>query len=326
MLVTKGFGKILTMISLALLTGSLLAFCPSVAGAANFPQKPVTLICIYDAGSTSDIIIRSLADSLSKELGQRVIVVNKVGGTGTLGLAELTRVTPDGYTIGMVTFGPLAISPHLMKVAYKLDDFDYFGAFSEYVYGLVSSAKRPWKDVKEIIAYAKANPGKLRHGWASHPNALPMLMLAEKENLDVKFVPTTGGAESETLLAGGHIDTDCRHPSILKTFTEDQIRFLNACGNKRWDLFGRPDRPTLMELGYDIDVRSFMGLGAPKGIPAEARKVLVDAYRKVSNDQKTKDMVLKIGLAPTWIDGPDYEKLIRDGYKLMGPAVQKLKK
>lgn len=322
----KGFAKLLTLISVALLTGSLPAFWPSAAGAANFPQKPVTLICIYDAGSTSDIIIRSLADSLSKELGQRVIVVNKVGGTGTLGTAELTRVTPDGYTIGMVTFGPMAISPHLMKVAYKLDDFDYFGAFSEYVYGLVSSAKRPWKDVKEIIAYAKANPGKLRHGWASHPNALPMLMLAEKEKLDVKFVPTTGGAESETLLAGGHIDTDCRHPSILKTFTEDQIRFLNACGNKRWDLFGRPDRPTLMELGYDIDVRSFMGLGAPKGIPADARKVLVDAYRKVSNDQKTKDMVLKIGLAPTWIDGPDYEKLIRDGYKMMGPAVQKLKK
>ena len=152
-----------------------------------------------------------------------MIVVNKVGGTGTLGTAELTRVTPDGYTIGMVTFGPLAISPHLMKVAYKLDDFDYFGAFSEYVYGLVCSAKRPWKDVKEVIAYAKANPGKLRHGWASHPNALPMLMLAEKEKLDIKFVPTTGGAESETLLAGGHIDTDCRHPEHPE------------------DLHGRPD-------------------------------------------------------------------------------------
>jgi tripartite-type tricarboxylate transporter receptor subunit TctC len=326
MLRNKGVGKVLTLISLVLLTGSLLAFCPSAEGAPNFPKKPVTLICIYDAGSTSDMIIRPLADMLSKELGQRVIVVNKVGGTGTLGMAEIARVEPDGYTIGMVTFGPLAISPHLMKVAYKLDDFDYFGAFSEYVYGLVCSAKRPWKDVKDVVAYAKANPGKLRHGWASHPNALPMLMLAEKEKLDIKFVPTTGGAESETLLAGGHIDTDCRHPSILKTFTEDQIRFLNACGDKRWDLFGRPDRPTLIEAGYDIDVRSFMGLGAPKGIPAEARKVLVDAYRKVSNDQKTKDMVLKVGLAPTWIDGPEYEKLIRDGYKLMGPAVQKLKK
>ena len=72
--------------------------------------------------------------------------------------------------------------------------------------------------------------------------------------------------------------------------------------------------------------RSFLGLGAPKGLPAEARKVMVDAYRKVSNDQKAKDMVLKIGLAPTWIDGPDYEKLIRRGYQIMGPVVEKLKK
>jgi tripartite-type tricarboxylate transporter receptor subunit TctC len=213
-----------------------------------------------------------------------------------------------------------------MKVGYKLDDFDYFGAFSEYVYGLVCSAKRPWKDVRDVVAYAKANPGKLKHSWSSHPNALPMLMLAEKEKLDVKFVPTTGGSESETLLAGGHVDTDCRHPSILKTFTEEQIRFLHPCGNKRWDIFGRPDRPTLIEMGYDIDVRSFMGLGAPKGLPAEARKVLVDAYRKVSNDQRAKDMVLRIGLSPTWIEGPEYEKLIKDGYKIMGPAVLKLKK
>jgi len=208
MLRTKGFGKIRTVISLVLFAGCLLTFCSSIANAAaNFPKKPVTLICIYDAGSTSDMIIRSFADLLSKELGQKVIVVNKVGGTGTLGMAEISRVEPDGYTIGMVTFGPLAISPHLMKVGYKLDDFDYFGAFAEYVYGLVCSAKRPWKDVRDVVAYAKANPGKLRHSWASHPNALPMLMLAEKEKLDVKFVPTTGGSESETLLAGGA----CRH-------------------------------------------------------------------------------------------------------------------
>ena len=76
----------------------------------------------------------------------------------------------------------------------------------------------------------------------------------------------------------------------------------------------------MIEAGYDIDVRSFLGLGAPKGIPAEARKVLVDAYRKVSNDQKTKDMVLKIGLAPTWIDGPEYEKVIKEGLQNHGPG------
>jgi hypothetical protein len=82
---TKGIGKMLTLISLALFAASLPAFCPSAEGAATFPKKPVTLICIYDAGSTSDIIIRSFADLLSKELGQKVLVANKVGGTGTLG-------------------------------------------------------------------------------------------------------------------------------------------------------------------------------------------------------------------------------------------------
>jgi putative tricarboxylic transport membrane protein len=298
----------------------------TLSPAADFPKKPINLICIYDAGSSADLMVRPLADIMHKELGQRVVVMNKVGGAGTLGITELSKAQPDGYTIGMLTFGPMAISPHLMKVGFNLDDFDYFGAFGEWVYGLYCSGKRPWKDVKDVIAYAKANPGKLKHGWASHPNALPMLLLAEKENLDIKFIPTSGGGESETLLAGGHTDTDCRHPSVIKSFPEEQIRFLNPCGNKRWDPWGRGDRPTLMEAGYDINVRSFIGLGAPKGLPADVKKILMDAFRKASNDQRTKDNVFKIGLYPTWIEGPEYEKLIKDGYKIMGPAVQKLKK
>jgi tripartite-type tricarboxylate transporter receptor subunit TctC len=305
---------------------SALVIGSSNAEAADFPKKPITLICIYDPGSSADLMVRPLADILSKELGQRVIVANKVGGAGTLGIAELGKADPDGYTIGMLTFSPMAITPHLMPVRFKLDDFDYFGAFGEWVYGLYCSGKRSWKDVKDVIAYARANPGKLKHGWASHANALPMLLLADAEKLDVKFIPTSGGGESEAFLAGGHTDTDCRHPSVLKSFPETQIRFLHPCGNKRWEPWGRADRPTLMELGYNINVRSFIGLGVPKGLPSEVKKTLTDAIRKASNDQRTKENVFKLGLYPTWIEGPEYERLIKDGYKMMGPAVQKLKK
>ena len=304
---------------------ALISYSPD-GEAADFPKKPINLICIYDAGSSADLMVRPLADILYKELGQRVIVSNKVGGAGTLGITELSKAGPDGYTIGMLTFSPMAITPHLMKVGFKLDDFDYFGAFGEWLYGLYCSAKWPWKDGRELVAYAKANPGKLKHGWASHANALPMLLLAEAEKLDVKLIPTSGGGESEAFLAGGHTDTDCRHPSVLKSFPETQIRFLHPCGSKRWEEWGRADRPTLMELGYNIDVRSFIGLGAPKGLPADIKRILMDAVRKASKDQRTKDNVFKLGLYPTWIEGPEFERLIKDGYKVMGPAVQKLKK
>lgn len=326
MLEKRGYSIKLVLLLVAFFLAWLAMGHPTHAPAADFPKKPINLICIYDPGSSADLMVRPLTEILNKELGQRVVVVNKVGGAGTLGITELSKAQPDGYTIGMLTFGPMAISPHLMKVGFNLDDFDYFGAFGEWVYGLYSSGKHPWKDVKDLIAYARANPGKLKHGWASHPNALPMLLLAEKEKLDIKFIPTSGGGESETLLAGGHTDTDCRHPSVVKTFPEDQIRFLHPCGNKRWDPWGRGDRPTLMELGYDINVRSFIGLGAPKGLPADVKKILIDAVRKASNDQRTKDNIFKIGLYPTWIEGPEFEALIKDGYIKMGPAVQKLKK
>jgi len=326
MLKRSRFARFMAMTVVAFWVSWIMGGDPTCAKAADFPKKPINLICIYDAGSSADLMVRPLADILYKELGQRVIVSNKVGGAGTLGITELSKAEPDGYTIGMLTFSPMAITPHLMKVGFKMDDFDYFGAFGEWVYGLYCAAKWPWKDAKELVAYAKANPGKLKHGWASHANALPMLLLAEAEKLDIKFIPTSGGGESETFLAGGHTDTDCRHPSVLKTFTENQIRFLHPCGNARWKEWGRPDRPTLMEMGYNIDVRSFIGLGAPKGLPADVKRVLIDAFRKASNDQRTKDNVFKIGLHPTWIEGAEFEKMIKDGFKVMGPAVQKLKK
>lgn len=303
----------------------LLVGPPQSRGAADFPKKPINFYCMYDAGSSADLATRPLADLLGKELGTRVVVVNKIGGAGTLAISELGRSKPDGYTLGLLTYSPMAITTHLIKVDFKLEDFDYFGSFGEWVYGLVCNGSRPWKSVEDVVAYARANPGKLRHGYASHMNALPMIFLAEKEKLDIKLVPTSGGSESETFLAGGHTDTDCRHPGVLKSFTDKQIRFLHPCGDKRWGAWGAPDRPTLMEKGYDINVRSFIGLGAPKGLPPEVKQKLIDACRKVANDQRIKDNTFKMGLNPIWIEGPEYQKLIQDGHKKMGEIMKRFK-
>ena len=308
------------------LVGGVISIPATDARAVDFPKKPITLICLYGPGSGADIMIRPVAELLSKRLGQRVIVMNKPGGAGTLGITELSKAAPDGYTIGMLNFSPMAITPHLLKVGFKLDDFEYFGAFGEWVNGLYCSGKRPWKDVKDVIAYARANPGKLRHGWSSHNNALPMVFIAEKENLDVRFIPTSGGGESESFLLGGHTDTDCRQALVLKSFTDEQIRFLHPCTNPRWDIWGRPDRPTLPEMGYNYDIRSYIGLGGPKGLPAEIKQALIDSVRKVCNDQEIKDMVFKSGLLPVWIEGPDFKKVIQEGYNRVGPAVKKLEK
>lgn len=326
MLEKRGYSIKLVLLLLVFFVAWLAMDHPAPLQAANFPDRPIKFYINYGPGSSSDLMGRNFAELLSKELGQRVVSTNKVGGAGSLAIAELAKARPDGYTIGMLTFSPMTITPHLMKVGFTPDDFDYFGVFGEWLYGLYCAGKHPWKDVKDVVAYAKANPGTLKHAYASHANAMPMLLLAEMEKLDVKFIPSSGGGETEAALAGGHFDTGCRHPSVVKTFKEDQIRFLHPAGNKRWDDWGRGDRPTLMEMGYDINVRSFIGLGVPKGVPADVQKILIDAIRKVSNDQRTKDNVFKLGLYPAWIEGPEFERLIKDGFKKMGPAVQKLKK
>jgi hypothetical protein len=121
MLEKKRYSIKLVLLLVAFFVAWLAMGHPTPAPAADFPKKPITLICIYDPGGTADLMVRPIADIVYKELGQRVVVVNKVGGAGTLGITELSKAQPDGYTIGMLTYGPMAISPHLRSLKNRIN-------------------------------------------------------------------------------------------------------------------------------------------------------------------------------------------------------------
>lgn len=299
-----------------------------VAGAAapslaDFPQRPIEFIVNYAAGSGTDMLARPFAQALSDELGVPVNVVNRAGAAGTIGHSVLKDAAPDGYTIGMITFTPMALTPHLIEVDYTPDDFSYFAAIGEWLYGIYVCSGRDWADIGEVVAWARENPGQLRHAYASHANLLPMLYLAEAEELDVVFLPTDGGGESESMCAGGHIDTIARHPNILERFEESEIRFIHPAGSSSWDAWGAGDRPSLLDLGYDIDVASWAGIGAPAGLPEDVHQILYDAIARVAEREDVQANTFAAGLLPINMPGAEYERFIRDGLEEFRAVLEK---
>lgn len=302
-------------------TLSLVGF--AVPAQAEFPEGPIEFIVNYAAGSGTDMLARPIANALAEELGVPVNVVNRAGAAGTIGHSVLKDAAPDGYTIGMITFTPMALAPHLIDVDYTPDDFSYFGALGEWLYGIYVCAGRDWQDISDVVAYARENPGQLRHAFASHANALPMLYLAEAEELDVILLPTDGGGESESMCAGGHVDTIARHPNILQRFEESEIRFLHPAGSSPWDAWDAGDRPSLLELGYDIDVASWAGIGAPAGLPEDVYSTLNEAIARVAEREDVRGNTFASGLLPIYMPGDEYERFIRDGLEEFRVVLEK---
>ncbi|MCX5907339.1 MAG: tripartite tricarboxylate transporter substrate-binding protein, partial [Deltaproteobacteria bacterium] len=150
-------------ISMAVFLGMMISF--SAAIAQDYPTRPITMIVQFSPGTTTDIIARRLAEEVSKTLGQPVVVVNKTGGGGTVGAAEIFRSKPDGYTIGCMNMPALAIIPHLQNLPYDpLKDFDHICVIQPYEYGLYVKGDAPWKSVKDLVDYTRENPGKVIYG------------------------------------------------------------------------------------------------------------------------------------------------------------------
>ena len=189
---------------------ALMVGCASVlpAAAADFPSKPVTLIVPWAAGGSTDTCMRILAENAAKHLGQPVIVENKPGGGGTVGPATMAATAkPDGYTLSQIPMGVFRL-PHTMKTTWDpLKDFSYIIQLTGYTYGIVVKKDAPWNTLKELLDYAKANPGKVTYatpgvGVMQH---VTMEKLARKEGIKWIHVPQKGGIEVITATMGGHV-------------------------------------------------------------------------------------------------------------------------
>lgn len=263
---------------------ALLGLCAGIASAQKFPDRPITLICPFTPGAAADVQLRALAQAMSKELGQTVLVDNRPGAAGTLGAAVLANSKPDGYTLAQVT-NTVIRQPFIAKTSFDpIKDFTYVIGVSTFDFGLVVEASSPWKTFQEFTGYAKQNPGKVSYGTigvGSVPHQV-MTRIGAKLGLEWNHVPYKGSGPAQTDLQGGHImalsDTTGWSPFV----DSGKFRLLAVYGEKRLNRY--PNAPTLKELGLDIVDFAPWGLAAPKGVPADRIKIIHDAAQKALKD------------------------------------------
>ncbi len=297
---------------------------PSWAQSNAFPAKAIKLICPWPAGGSSDIVMRALAESASKALGGQVIIENKPGASGMLGPNELVKAAPDGYTLSQVTIG-VARLPHMQKMQFDpLRDFTYIACLTGYTFGIVVRADSPFKTVKDLVDYAKANPGKFNYGSTGNGTTphLAVEEFASKAGIQLTHVPFKGSADGLQALLGGHINAHSDATGWAPHVDAGTLRLLATYGSKRTKRW--PQVPTLNELGYDTVSDSPFGIAGPRGMDPQLVRKLQDAFKKTLSDPAVLAAFEKYDQPIIYMDSEAYTQFILASYVKEKRLIEKL--
>ena len=297
---------------------------PALAQTANFPARPIKLICPWPAAGSSDMVMRALADSASKALGQQVIVENKPGASGMLGPNELVKAAPDGYTLSQLTIG-VARLPHMQKMQFDpLRDFTYIACLTGYTFGIVVKADSPIKSVKDLVEFAKANPGKFSYGSTGNGTTphLAIEEFASKAGIQLTHVPFKGSSDGLQALLGGHIMAHSDATGWAPHVDSGAMRLLATYGSKRTKRW--PQVPTLNELGYDTVSDSPFGIGGPRGMDPKVVRKLQDAFKKTLSDPAVLAAFDKYDQPVIYMDSEEYTNFILASYVKEKRTIERL--
>ena len=300
--------QLMSRLLTALCASTLLFGAPAYAA---YPTKQIEVIVPYSAGGGTDLVTRAFAETAKKFLPKPMGVVNKTGGAGAVGLTEISTARPDGYKIGMGTV-EIAMLPHLGLAQFNVDDFTPIARLNAEPSAISVKADAPWNTYEEFIAYAKANPGKVRIG-NSGTGAIWHLAaeaLADKTGAKFNHIPYDGANPAVTALLGGHIEAvTVSPPEVVNHVAAGNIRLLAVMSDKRAQGFDKV--PTLKEKGVDLSVMTWRGIVVPKKTPADVITALRTAAKKTTDDVQFKEALTKMNLTHAYLDGPEF-KVVMD--------------
>jgi len=316
---TRRFSRLRTLLAVALVT----AACAVPALAADYPTRPITLIVPWPAGGSTDTHLRKLAEIASRHLGQPIVIENKPGASGMLGPSVMARnAAPDGYTISQLTVAAFR-QPYMQKVDWDpLKDFTYIIGVSGYTFGVVVKSDSPFKNFEDLMAYAKANPGKMSYastGMGTSPHLL-VEDLAAKAGVQLLHVPFKGNADSTQALMGGHVMAQSDATGWGKYVDAGTFRLLVTFGEQRT----RWGAPTAKELGYDVVSYSPYGIVGPRGMDPKVVKILHDAFRKAMDDPENMKMLQTLDQVYWYRSSDDYAKWAADQYVSERALIERL--
>ena len=305
--------------------GAASLLLPAWARADDYPVRPITFICPWPAGGTADQSMRSICQVASRVLKQPIAVENRAGAAGMIGAKAIAGARPDGYTIGQIPISVTRFSQLGMLQADPRKDFTYLARTSGQTFGIAVLPTSPFKSLKDLVAAAKASPGRLTYahsgiGGATHVGMEEFAMAA---GIELNAIAYKGGAPALQDTLGGQVDMLVDSSSWAPHVEAGKLRLLATWGEQRTARF--KDTPTLKDMGYNVVVDAPNGIGAPKGLDPAVEKTLRDAFRIAVASDEFKAVADRIDAPVMYLDGPDYQKYVQTMYDRETQLIQRLK-
>jgi tripartite-type tricarboxylate transporter receptor subunit TctC len=305
----------------SVLTSSLLlnmaAQISAMAQAAPYPTKSITMIVPFPPGGLADIVARPVAEAMSRELGQPVIIENKGGAGGGIGMGVAARSKPDGYTV-LLALSSLTVIPEADALLgrnpmFLLNELRPIARYTADPTVLAVRADAPWKTVKEFVEDARKRPGAINYGSSGNYGT------------KLTHIPFTGAGPAVVAMLGGQIDALSTGPAtVLQHVKAGKIRVLGHWGNGA--LASMPEVSSLKDLGFNAEYAQWSGLFIPSGIPEPIAQRLRAAAKMAAQDAKAREVIQNTGSPVQYLDSPDFEKYVQADAKRMTDVVKKIGK
>lgn len=296
----------------------------SAQAASDFPNKPVTIVVPYNPGGASDVTSRVIAQGMEKKLGVPVVVTNKAGGSGGVGLEYVRSSKKDGYTIAYMPVESTMIKA-LGFTDIQPSDFTYLGRVMTLPAAITVKSDSPWKTIEELLDYASKNPGKISVGNSGTGSIwhVASASLADKAKVKFNNVPFDGAAPAIAALLGGHIKAVAVSASeVLPSSKAGTLRVLALMSNERSPML--PDVPTLKERNIDVDVMGWGGFGVPAGTPPEVVAVLESAIKSSFETKAFKDFTTERSMEYSYLDSKATNAYAQSQYEYFSKLIPSL--
>ena len=314
-----------------LLAALLLSAALGATAQGSWPTRSITMIVPFPPGGLADLVARPVAEAMSRELGQPVVIENKAGAGGGIGMSLAAKSKPDGYTMVMA-LSSLTVLPEADVVLgrtpmFGLNDLRPVARYTADPTVLAVRAESPWKSVQEFVDDAKKRPGAINYGSSGNYGTMhvPMEILAQVSGSKLTHIPFTGAGPAVVALLGGQIDAVSTGPAtVLQHVKAGKLRVLGHWGNGK--LASMPEVTSLKDAGFNAEYAQWSGLFIPSATPEPVAQRIRAAARAAAQDAKVREVILGAGSPVQFQDSPDFEKYVQADAKRMVDVVKKIGK
>ena len=320
-----------TLLCAACATVLAAAFAPHAIAQGAYPAKPITMIVPFPPGGVADTVARPVAEAMSRELGQPVVIENRAGAGGGIGMGYVAKAAPDGYTV-LLALSSITVIPEADVVLgrpqmFALNSLKPIARFTADPTVLAVRADAPWKTVKDFVDDARAHPGTINYGSSGNYGTMhvPMEMLSQNTGIKLTHIPYTGAGPAVVALLGGQIQAVSSGPAtVLQHVKAGKLRVLAHWGNAKLETM--PDVPSLKQSGYNAEYAQWSGLFVPAQTPEAVVQRLRAASRAAANDPRVKETIFAAGSPILYMDAPEFEPYVQQDAKKMAEVVKKIGK